>query len=895
MKKTSAALCGFISGLLLAAPATNARAGTEIVPTSYSFDYNIHGPATFPSVRYPDDGAPELTDGFKGGKPPAADLSKFVGWLNDGWTSTPGPSEDWAGNIDFVFSGGNEIGRIEVNTIQDVLGNIVIPDVAIYSSPDSSDGSWTFLQEIPTAESAANNDTRKVVSFSGLGITANHVRVTLSHTGRANTDYGPWIFCDEIDFFDPVVWTQLGARLDGEAGGDYSGRSVALSADGTRLAVGAPENDGNGADSGHVRVYELVGGAWTQLGADLDGEAAGDRSGGSVALSADGNRLAVGASSNDGNGADSGHVRVYELVGGAWVQLGVDLNGEDAGDRSGRSVALSADGSRLAVGAPYNDSNGADSGHVRVYEWTAGGWSQLGAELHGEEDRSGSLVALSADGTRLTVGAPLYDGDSPITGRVRVYRFAAGVWTKLGAYLYGESYLGQTGSNETVALSADGTRLAVGSPSFHNGGPGSVRVYELVGGAWVPLGVDLDGEDAGDESGISVALSADGTRLAVGALFNDGNSSWAGHVRVYGLIGDTWEQLGADLDGEDAGDVSGRSVALSADGNRLAVGAPFNDGNGADSGHVRVYELVGGAWTQLGADLDGEAAGDVSGVSVALSADGNRLAVGAPSNDGNGADSGHVRVYELVGGAWVPLGTDLDGEAAGDRSGISVALSADGSRLAVGASTNRGNGTNSGHVRVYGLIGDTWEQLGADLNGETAGDNSGWSVVLSADGNRLAVGALLNDGNGADSGHVRVYRLIGGTWVQLGADLDGEDADDQSGWSVALSADGTRLAVGARFNDGNGADSGHVRVYRDILAPATGPKVVPRITSLALTAGTIDLTWSDFGGGSGYAIETSTTGNSWTVHPDFADVSGTTASIPRDLQIPQLLLRVRAR
>ena len=107
-------------------------------------------------------------------------------------------------------------------------------------------------------------------------------------------------------------------------------------------------------------------------------------------------------------------------------------------------------------------------------------------------------------------------------------------------------------------------------------------------------------------------------------------------------------QLGEDIDGEAADDHSGyHSVSLSADGNIVAIGGRKNDGNGADSGHVRVYELQSNVWTQLGADIDGEAAGDMSGHSVSLSANGKIVAIGAPYNDGNGSNSGHVRVYSL--------------------------------------------------------------------------------------------------------------------------------------------------------------------------------------------------------------------------------------------------------
>ena len=146
-------------------------------------------------------------------------------------------------------------------------------------------------------------------------------------------------------------------------------------------------------------------------------------------------------------------------------------------------------------------------------------------------------------------------------------------------------------------------------------------------------------------------MSADGTRLAVGAFFNDGNGDISGHTRVFEYNGTDWAQLGGDVDGEAAGDRSGRSVALSADGTRLAVGAIFNDGVGGNfinSGHVRVFDYNGAAWTQIGEDIDGEDASDQSGASVALSADGTRLAVGAYVNGGvNGDFSGHARVYDV--------------------------------------------------------------------------------------------------------------------------------------------------------------------------------------------------------------------------------------------------------
>ncbi|KAH8064914.1 hypothetical protein JL722_1803 [Aureococcus anophagefferens] len=310
---------------------------------------------------------------------------------------------------------------------------------------------------------------------------------------------------------------------------------------------------------------------------------------------------------------------------------------------------------------------------------------------------------------------------------------------------------------------------------------------------WIQRGDDIDGEAADDWSGYSVSLSADGTTLAVGAPYNDGAGSNAGHARVFAWdpVDETWKQRGDDIDGEAAGDESGRSVSLSADGATLAVGAVYNDGAGSSAGHARVFawDSDDETWVQRGDDIDGEAAGDRSGYSVSLSADGTTLAVGAVYNDGAGSSAGHARVFawDSNDDTWIQRGDDIDGEAAGDESGRSVSLSADGATLAVGAVYNDGAGSSAGHARVFAWDSndDTWIQRGDDIDGEAAFDQSGYSVSLSADGTTLA----------------------------RGDDIDGEAANDESGYSVSLSADGAALAVGASGNDGGGNSAGHARVF----------------------------------------------------------------------------------
>ena len=220
-----------------------------------------------------------------------------------------------------------------------------------------------------------------------------------------------------------------------------------------------------------------------------------------------------------------------------------------------------------------------------------------------------------------------------------------------------------------------------------------------------------------------------------------------------------FSQIGSDIDGEAIGDMSGRAVSLSSDGTIVAIGAYLNDVNGTSSGHVRVYSWNGSAWVQRGSDIDGEAVLDYFGYSVSLNSDGTIVAIGGYGNDGGGNSSGHVRVYTWNGSVWVQRGSDINGEAANNYSGVDVSLSSDGNIVSIGAYANSGNGTSSGHVRVYSWNGSAWVQRGSDIDGEAAYDYSGIAVSLSSDGTIVAIGAYANDGGGSEAGHVRIYKF----------------------------------------------------------------------------------------------------------------------------------------
>ncbi len=383
--------------------------------------------------------------------------------------------------------------------------------------------------------------------------------------------------------------------------------------------------------------------------------------------------------------------------------------------------------------------------------------------------------------------------------------------TQIGNPINGSSENNQSGY--AVANSFDGDVIAISSPYFNND-RGVVRIFQNNSGSWSQVANDIVGDSADDLSGRALALSADGNIVAIGSPNSNGNSSTAGQVRVFekqtNFLITSWVQLGSDINGDQQGGRSGYSVALSADGKTLAVGAPFHQ---QSSGQVKVYTYTSGSWNLVGNPIDGISPGDWNGSSVALSADGNIVAVGANRSNINGSDSGQVRVFENTSEGWTQIGANIDGAEEGDRSGFSISISDDGSVLAVGSLNGTHNGQTPGVARVYKYNSGTWSQLGADLVGEASGNRNGRSLSLSGDGNWLAVGELNFNASVNNAGRIRLFNNQNGNWEQVGADVSGETTNSGLGFSLALSGDGSKLVAGMPYMNDNGNNSGQTRIY----------------------------------------------------------------------------------
>lgn len=363
-----------------------------------------------------------------------------------------------------------------------------------------------------------------------------------------------------------------------------------------------------------------------------------------------------------------------------------------------------------------------------------------------------------------------------------------------------------------IAVSADGSRALIGAgaddTAAENGG--CARVFSRFGTAWVEEAVLVASSAARNEwLGTSVALSADGSRALVGAV----GVAWelAGSARVFVRSDAGWTEE-ARLSAGDAtvGDLFGFSVALSADGDRALVGAYYDDVGGVeDAGSARVFARTGASWTEEAMLVAADAAEhELFGMSVALSADGSRAVVGVVFDNGVGR-AGGGRVFVRDGTRWTEetalISSSLDTIALGESS----AMSADGTIAVLG-------GVQGAVVFVRDAQG--WiEEAALRPADATSLDRFGSSVAVSADGRRALVGGEFDDTTaGEDAGSARVFDRGAGGWTEGPILLAPDGAPtDWFGRRVALAGDGRLAVVGAPEDDtAAGLNGGSAWVFR---------------------------------------------------------------------------------
>lgn len=387
-----------------------------------------------------------------------------------------------------------------------------------------------------------------------------------------------------------------------------------------------------------------------QIGDDLTLFLSSRYCGSSVAVSADGNRVAYGCRLDRTGGSSAGAVWVMELDNGSWVPVGNPMTGI-AGDGFGWSSALSSDGNTIVIGGHTNSTNGFLAGVARVYRFNGSDWIQIGDDiLGGERDRLGSAVAISADGSTFAIGAPDdYTANPTRKGTVEVFQLGANDYTKIGNTILGADQW--AGAGNSLGLSGDGSKLIVGSDEFFiNGYPhGMVEVLELGSNdTWQVLGSTLTGLADNNQFGSSVSISDSGNRIAVGDSHSDVSGNNRGAVYVYDWNGNDWTASGNSINVTGSGiGFFGSFVKLSGSGEFLVAAAEFGSTFASGGGNVRFFEFQNSEWVQKGITLQGDDSYDYFGKSVDISDNGTTMILGAPNNDEHGSNSGKAQVYDF--------------------------------------------------------------------------------------------------------------------------------------------------------------------------------------------------------------------------------------------------------
>ncbi|MBK8172994.1 MAG: hypothetical protein IPK60_22040 [Sandaracinaceae bacterium] len=560
-----------------------------------------------------------------------------------------------------------------------VLGSLPAASVVVsFASGDATEGIVlpTSLTFTPT-----NWNVPRQVSVSGLydGIADGDVAYTVVTGSAVSADpiYNGLAVVDVgVTNLDLIPFTQEGyVKASNTNASDAFGTALAVSADGNTMAIGAyaesssatgiggSESDNSAGSAGAVYVYVRLGGVWTQQAyVKASNTDAGDYFGYAVSLSADGNTLAVGAYPEDSNAvgingdasnnslAAAGAAYVFTRSGVTWSQQAyVKASNSSSTACFGFSVALSGDGSTLAVSGYYEDSNatGVDGNQLSasatnsgaVYVFTRSGvvWTQqayVKASNTDAFDYFGFALALSSDGSTLAASTTFEASDAtdvdgnqasnsaPNAGAVYVFARVAGVWSQQ-AYVKASNTETTDRFGSSVALSGDGDTLAIGAASEDScatgtggdqsdnvcGDSGAVYVLTRTGLVWTHRAyVKASNTGTSDGFGGGVSLSSDGNRLAVGAG-NEASSGrgvganqasnaaiGSGAVYLFNRVGMLWTQY-AYMKASNAGGAFGYSIALSSDGSTVVAGAYAEDSNatGVDGDQLNTLAANSGA------------------------------------------------------------------------------------------------------------------------------------------------------------------------------------------------------------------------------------------------------------------------------------------------------------
>jgi hypothetical protein len=433
-----------------------------------------------------------------------------------------------------------------------------------------------------------------------VGVGTTTPQKTLEVAGPMRITDGLSNVCD-LSVAGPAGW-DAGTKIvasDLQAS-DLFGYKVSMNSDGTKVIVGAFFEDTGGARAGAAYIFALSGGSWSQEAKIMaSDQQANDYFGYSVSMSSDGTKVIVGAQQEDTGGTTAGAAYIFALSGGSWSQQQkIQASDKQAYDRFGTSVSMSSDGTKVLVGA-YGESTGATwAGSAYIFALSGSSWSQeakIQASDKAAYDEFGYNVSMNSDGTRVIVGAQGEDTGATNAGAAYIFAFSSGSWSQ-EAKIQASDAQATDNFGYSVSMSGDGARVLVGARYEDTGGTstGAAYIYAYSSGSWSQE-AKIQASDPGTSAtfGHSVSMNSDGTKVIVGALYEDTGATNAGAAYTFALSGGSWSQE-AKIQASDlqADDYFGQSVSMSADGTKVIVGAAYEDPGGAsNAGSAYIFEV----------------------------------------------------------------------------------------------------------------------------------------------------------------------------------------------------------------------------------------------------------------------------------------------------------------
>lgn len=716
-------------------------------------------------------------------------------------------------------------------------GNVAV--VGLYGYEDSRgiayvmeyDGSnWTIVARLRHVSRDADDRFGWSVDISGDNIVIGAYREGIPF---ANSGFA-YVFTKPSGGWQDMTET---ARLEASdpAASDFFGFDVAISGD--NIVIGAYFDDDDGSASGSAYVFTKPSGGWVSSTETAKIKASdgafSDKFGTSVGISGD--YIAVGAPEDDDNGSNSGSVYVFKKPLSGWTNMTqtAKIKPSDGATGDFFGTAIDFDNDQLLIGSALDNPGGS----AYIFERPIGGWTnstsqsaKLGPTGGATFDYFGNSLSISGD--QAVVGSYLDDDNGSASGSAYVFEKTSANWSNMTqtAKITASDGLASDGFGIGVTISGDNILCGASGVDFGSSNAGSVYAFKKPISGWINgtqnQKITAPTYSAAPNALYGFSVDIDGNYAVVGSH----GYQVGGAAFVLEFDGFTWTTL-AKLTASDAALNDNFGYAVAIKGDDIVVSAPGDDVNGSNSGSAYVFTKPLGNWQDMTENAkllasDGTVS-DFFGSSVDI--DGDVIVVGAEDAGVINNEPGAAYIYVKSGSNWTNSNqtaklTASDGSH-DDFFGASVGISGD--DVIIGSWSDDDLGTASGSAYVFSKPVSGWANMTqtAKLNASDGASTDYFGRSVDIYGDDIVIGAFNDDDNQVNSGSAYVFTKSGASWSNSTetAKLNPSDASPSSfdffGHSVSITD--SIIAVGA-YGDSDNFDERQSGSSYIFYKPATG-------------------------------------------------------------------------